>query len=151
MIFPYHKQKTKWCTNLFIKKQNIMQEFFIMKGSVNPVLEMELINDGRYDFQKSLLNDALQDSVVTFNMKSEETGILKISQANANIVLANEDSCQERYILQYKWKERDVKQEGVFYGWFEIKFNGNLTSDGVDYPKGNLIVPIEEDLRIIIK
>ena len=107
-----------------------------MKGSVNPVLEMELINDGRYDFQKSLLNDALQDSVVTFNMKSEETGILKISQANANIVLANEDSCQERYILQYKWKERDVKQEGTFYGWFEIKFNGNLTSDGVDYPKG---------------
>ena len=151
MIFPYHKQKTKRYTNLFIKKQNIMQEFFIMKGSVNPVLEMELINDGRYDFQKSLLNDALQDSVVTFNMKSEETGILKISQANANIVLANEDSCQERYILQYKWKERDVKQEGIFYGWFEIKFNGNLTSDGVDYPKGNLIVPIEEDLRIIIK
>ena len=151
MIFPYHKQKTKQYTRLFIKKQNIMQEFFIMKGSVNPVLEMELINDGRYDFQKSLLNDALQDSVVTFNMKSEETGILKISQANANIVLANEDSCQERYILQYKWKERDVKQEGVFYGWFEIKFNGNLTSDGIDYPKGNLIVPIEEDLRIIIK
>ena len=128
-----------------------MQEFFIMKGSVNPVLEMELINDGRYDFQKSLLNDALQDSVVTFNMKSEETGILKISQANANIILANDDSCQERYILQYKWKERDVKQEGTFCGWFEIKFNGNLTSDGVDYPKGNLIVPIEEDLRIIIK
>lgn len=151
MIFPYHKQKTKQYTNLFIKKQNIMQEFFIMKGSVNPVLEMELINDGRHDFQKSLLNDALQDSVVTFNMKSEETGILKISQANANIVLANDDSCQERYILQYKWKERDVKQEGIFYGWFEIKFNGNLTSDGVDYPKGNLIVPIEEDLRIIIK
>lgn len=151
MIFPYHKQKTKQYTRLFIKKQNIMQEFFIMKGSVNPVLEMELINDGRYDFQKSLLNDALQDSVVTFNMKNEETGILKISQANANIVLANEDSCQERYILQYKWKERDVKQDGIFYGWFEIKFNGNLTSDGVDYPKGNLIVPIEEDLRIIIK
>ena len=47
-----------------------MQEFFIMKGSVNPVLEMELINDGRYDFQKSLLNDALQDGVVTFNMNS---------------------------------------------------------------------------------
>jgi hypothetical protein len=128
-----------------------MQEFFIIKGSVNPVLEMELINDGRYDFQKSLLNDALQDSVVTFNMKDEETGILKISKAKANIVLANEDSCQERYILQYKWKERDVKNSGVFLGWFNISFNGNLTSDGVDYPKGNLIVPIEEGLRIIIK
>lgn len=128
-----------------------MQEFFIIKGSVNPVLEMELINDGRYDFQKSLINDALQDSVVTFNMKDEETGILKIANAKANIVLADEESCQERYILQYKWKERDVKNSGVFRGWFNISFNGNLTSDGVDYPKGNLIVPIEEGLRIIIK
>lgn len=128
-----------------------MQEFFIIKGSLNPSLEMELINDGRYDFQKSLINDALQDSIVTFSMKNEETGILKISKAKANIVLANEESCQERYILQYKWKERDVKQEGIFQGWFEIKFNGNITSNGVEYPTGNLIVPIEENLRIIIK
>lgn len=128
-----------------------MQEFFIIKGSVNPVLEMELINDGRYDFQKSLINDAIQDSIVTFSMKDEETGILKISKAKANIILANNEGCEEKYILQYKWKERDVKSQGVFIGWFEINFNGNLTSDGVEYPKGNLIVPIEEELRITIK
>ena len=128
-----------------------MQEFFILKGSVNPVLEMELINDGRYDFQKSLLNDALQDSVVTFNMKDEETGILKVAKANANIVLAEDDSCEEKYILQYKWDKRDVSKPGVYNAWFEINFNGNLTSDGIEYPTGNLIVPIEEDLRIIVK
>ena len=128
-----------------------MQEFFIFKGSLNPVLEMELINDGRYDFQKSLLNDALQDSVVTFNMKDEETGILKVAKAKANIVLAEDDSCQERYVLQYKWNKRDVSKEGVYKGWFEITFNGNITSEGIEYPTGNLIVPIEEDLRIIVK
>lgn len=128
-----------------------MQEFFILKGSLNPVLEMELINDGRYDFQKSLINDALQDSVVTFNMKDEETGILKVAKAKANIVLANENSCQERYILQYKWNKRDVSKEGIYRGWFEIEFNGNLTSENIEYPTGNLIVPIEEDLRIIVK
>ena len=128
-----------------------MQEFFILKGSLNPVLEMELINDGRYDFQKSLLNDALQDSVVTFNMKDEETGILKVAKAKANIVLAEDDSCQEHYVLQYKWNKRDVSKEGVYKGWFEIAFNGNITSEGIEYPTGNLIVPIEEDLRIIVK
>ena len=128
-----------------------MQEFFILKGSLNPVLEMELINDGRYDFQKSLLNDALQDSVVTFNMKDEETGILKVAKAKANIVLAKDESCQERYVLQYKWKKRDVSKEGFYKGWFEIAFNGNITSEGIEYPTGNLIVPIEEDLRIIVK
>lgn len=128
-----------------------MQEFYIKKGSINPVIEMELINDGRYDFQKSLINDALQDSVVTFSMKNEETGILKISKAKANIVLTDEDSCQERYILQYKWDKRDTAKEGVYNAWFEINFNGNIISDGIEYPTGNLIVPVEEDLRIIIK
>lgn len=128
-----------------------MQEFYIKKGSINPVIEMELINDGRYDFQKSLINDALQDSIVTFSMKNEETGILKISKAKANIVLTDEDSCQERYILQYKWDKRDTTKEGTYNAWFEINFNGNITSDGIEYPTGNLIVPVEEDLRIIIK
>ena len=57
-----------------------MQEFFILKGSVNPVLEMELIDDGRYSFHKSLFNEALQDSNVTFTMIDTETNIPKISK-----------------------------------------------------------------------
>lgn len=128
-----------------------MQEFFINKGSVLPVLEMELVKDGRYDFHKSLINDALQDSVVTFSMIDEETGILKVGNAPANIVAEADGGCEEKYLLQYKWQPRDVAKEGFYKGWFEIKFNGNLTSYGVDYPQGNLKVPIEEDLRVIIK
>lgn len=128
-----------------------MQEFFINAGSLNPLLEMELINDGRYDFQKSLIQDAIQDSVVFFSMVDEETGILKIANADANIVLVDEDSCEERYVLQYKWKERDIAKPGYFKGWFEIKFNGDVYEDGITFPNGNLKVPIEEDLRIIVK
>lgn len=129
-----------------------MQEFYIRQYSVNPVLEMELIADGRYDFQKSLMNDAIQDSEVTFSMKDEETGLLKVAKEKANIVLANDGGCDEKYILQYKWKERDVAKKGVFNGWFEIKFNGDLKSgDDIVYPEGNLIVPVEEELRIFVK
>ena len=127
-----------------------MQEFFIIRGSVNPVLEMEVIEDGRYDFHRSLINDALQDSTVTFSMKDSTTGLLKISKAPANIVSAMNGSCEEKNILQYKWKERDTKTPGTYIGWFEISFNGNLTSEGVEYPEGNLIVPIEEPLKIIV-
>lgn len=128
-----------------------MQEFFILKGSTNPVLEMELIDDGRYSFQKSFMNKALQDSVVTFSMIDVETNTPKISNAKANVVLANNDSCEEKYILQYQWKDRDVKNSGVFKGFFEIKFNGNISENGQVFPVGNLKVPIEEDLMIIIK
>ena len=128
-----------------------MQEFFIIQGSVNPELVLELIKDGRYDFQKTLINDALQDSVVTFSMQDEETGLLKIAKAKADIVRENNAGCEERYLLRYKWKEKDAAKAGFYKGWFEIKFNGNITQDGVEYPTGNLIVPIEEDLRIVIK
>ena len=81
-----------------------MQEFHIIHGSVNPTLEMEVIEDGRYSFHRSLINDALQDSTVTFSMRDESTGLLQISKSPANIVLAMNESCEEKYILQYKWK-----------------------------------------------
>ena len=126
------------------------QEFFIRKGSVNPVLRMELIKDGRYDFKKSMIDNAIQDSVVTFYMKDVETGLLKVAKADADIVLAQEEGCEEKYILQYKWKERDTKKEGTYEGWFEINFNGNLKEEGVDYPSGKMIVPIQEKLQIVI-
>ena len=127
-----------------------MQEFYINKGSVNPVLEMELIKDGRYDFKKSMIDNAIQDSVVKFYMKDVETGLLKVAKADADIVLAQEEGCEEKYILQYKWKERDTKKEGTYEGWFEINFNGNLKEEGVDYPSGKMIVPIQEKLQIVI-
>ena len=127
-----------------------MMEFIIKKGSVNPVLRMELIKDGRYDFKKSMIDNAIQDSVVKFYMKDVETGLLKVAKADADIVLAQEEGCEEKYILQYKWKERDTKKEGIYKGWFEINFNGNLKEEGVDYPSGKMIVPIQEKLQIII-
>ena len=126
------------------------QEFFIRKGSVNPVLRMELIKDGRYDFKKAMIDNAIQDSVVKFYMKDVETDLLKVAKADADIVLAQEEGCEEKYILQYKWKERDTKKEGIYEGWFEINFNGNLKEEGVDYPSGKMIVPIQEKLQIVI-
>lgn len=127
-----------------------MMEFIIKKGSVNPVLRMELIKDGRYDFKKSMIDNAIQDSVVKFYMKDVETDLLKVAKADADIVLAQEEGCEEKYILQYKWKERDTKKEGIYEGWFEINFNGNLKEEGVDYPSGKMIVPIQEKLQIVI-
>ena len=127
-----------------------MMEFIIKKGSVNPVLRMELIKDGRYDFKKSMIDNAIQDSVVKFYMKDVETGLLKVAKADADIVLAQKEGCEEKYILQYKWKERDTKKEGIYEGWFEINFNGNLKEEGVDYPSGKMIVPIQEKLQIVI-
>ena len=126
-------------------------DFYINRNSVNPVLRMRLFDDGRFDFKRSLINNALQDSHVFFSMKDKETGILKIAKEPAEIKVANSDSCEEEYVLQYSWKPRDVKKEGFFVGWFDIEFNGNIVENGIEYPQGNLKVPIQEELNIIIK
>jgi len=127
------------------------QEFYIIRGSINPVLRVEIINDGRYDFKKALFNNVIQDSVVKFSMRNTESGLLKIANADAEIVEASDSGCEEKYIIQYRWKERDVKDPGIYIGWFEIKFNGDIYEEGVEYPTGNLKIPIEEEIIIYIK
>jgi hypothetical protein len=128
------------------------QEFYINSGSILPVLRIELINDGRCDFNKSdVMGNALQDAKVTFSMRNVDTEILKISNAKCNIVLADNTGCEEKYVIEYKWKERDTKEKGIFQGWFTIDFNGNITENEIDYPEGRLIVPISEDLIIYVK
>ena len=128
-----------------------MQEFFINQHSVNPVLRMELVYDGKFDYKKShLFNNAIQNADVTFSMKNIENNTLKISKAKAEIVVANNESCETKYLLQYKWKERDVKEKGTYKAWFEIVFYDDIYEENVEYPSGNFIIPIEEELIINI-
>lgn len=128
------------------------QNFFINKNSVLPYLMMELYDDGRNNFHKQMImNNSLQNCTVTFSMQNIETGILKVSKSPCNIVMADDCSCGEKYIIQYKWKERDTKESGTYKGWFEINFTGNITHENMEYPTGKLIVPIIEDLLITIK
>ena len=129
-----------------------MQEFYIKKGSINPVLRMEIINDGRFDFKKALIQDALQNCDVTFSMKDAETGILKISKAPAAVVDAKMEGCEEKFVLEYQWTERDTRKEGIYEGWFNINFLGDLVSgDGTVFPSGPMVVPIQEDLIIYVR
>lgn len=129
-----------------------MQYHYINQFSLNPPLRIELINDGKYGFMKAYeFNNAIQDADVTFSMRNVIDGKLKVSKATANIVLVDQNSCDERYILEYKWKKRDVNEKGQFIGRFEITFNGDIKEEGIEYPKGNLIVPIVEELTIMIK
>lgn len=126
------------------------QYFTINKGSELPKLRVELIQDGKTDFRKFYLALQAADSV-TFTMTNLETGIKKIAKAPAEIVYDENSGCEERYLLQYTWKKRDTNESGTFVGHFHINFNDQVVTDGLVFPKGELIVPIQEDLIIIIK
>ena len=125
-----------------------MQEWYLNKNSVLPTLRMELIEDGRHDFNK--FHELIQNSSITFTMINRETGVTKIAKAPAYIKLREDGGCVEQYVICYDWKKRDVNEEGTFIGKFEIEF-GEVKNDEYTYPKGNLIMPIREDLVITIK
>lgn len=130
----------------------MIQEFYINSSATLPVLRMELINDGRNDYNK--FYEGIQDADIKFSMKDAETGILKIGNKDASVRLAETNGCVEKYIIEYKWDERDTRKPGIYKGWFEINFHGDLpeglASDGVFW-EGKLIVPIQEDLLIYVK
>lgn len=128
-----------------------MQYFYIKQGSTLNTLRVELVKDGRYDFMKaSHFDNALQNADITFTM-ADENGNLKISNAECVLAKAEAGSCDEHYVIEYHWKERDTKNKGTFYGTFKIHFNGNIAEEGEDYETGDLILPIYEPLVIVIK
>lgn len=124
------------------------QEFYINKNSILPHLRMELINDGRHDFNK--FYEAIQNATVTFTMTNVDNGIIKIANAKADIIPRENNSCVEEFVIVYKWKERDTKQNGVYNGKFKINFNSDIVNGNANYPNGELIMPIQDELFIYI-
>ena len=128
-----------------------MQYFYINQGSLLPTLRVELIKDAKYDYMKSyMFNNAIQNADVTFTMY-DKNDRLKISKSPASIVKSDKCDCMDNYIIEYKWKKRDVNESGQFLGRFEITFKNDLYESGVTYDSGNLIMPIVEDLYSMVK
>lgn len=123
-----------------------MKQFNINKNATLPYLEIEPINNGRYSFAK--LYEAIQGADVKFSMKNIDTGIWKVANAQAHIVDCTEQGCEERFKIQYRWKERDTKENGRYIAQFKITFSDDIVSGETVFPKGELIVPISEDIIV---
>ena len=117
------------------------QEFFINKNSTLPLLKMELINDGRTDFNH--FYEMIQNSTVTFSMEDASTKVIRVANEPA-IVVPKDDVCGDEYYIVYKWRARDTKYCGKYNGKFKIVF-------GEEYGGGTLLVPIQDPLVIYIQ
>ena len=125
-----------------------MKQFNINKDATLPYLEIEPVMNGRNTFRK--LYEALQNADISFSMKNIDTGIWKIANAQANIVNSTEQGCEDRFKIQYRWKTRDTKEAGRYLAKFKIKFLNDIVSGDTIFPKGELIVPIYEDIIVNI-
>ena len=107
---------------------------------------MEVINDGRHNFNKIYV--ALQAADVTFNMIDNNNGIKKIVNKKCNIVPIEGNGCIEKVKVQYQWCKNDTREKGQFKGYFKVSFKDDIVMEDMMFPKGDLIVPIAEELII---
>jgi len=117
--------------------------FSINKDATFPLLKLELIHNGKNDYDHFM--DLLQNSDIYFRMRDIDTGRYALSMVPASCVRqsTNCDDCGiENYYLVYEWKPRDTKRPGTYVGEFIIDF--------ADMDEKRLIVPIAEELFIYI-
>ena len=113
--------------------------FNINKNSTLPVLNMELIKDGRYTYKE--FNDKIQNSNIFFTMSDLNTGVKVIGKKAATLTLKSQyNGCEdEEYYLTYQFTKKQTSKPGTYMGTFIVEF-----LDG----SGTLVVPIQEELII---
>ena len=112
-------------------------EFFIKKNTTLPLLKMQVINDGRFEFNTFM--ELLETATITFSMKNEKNGVIKLSNKRAfitNKTNLNPNAPNEYYIY-YRFSNKDTNKEGRYVGQFLI--NTKI---------GTLICPLREELFI---
>jgi hypothetical protein len=116
-------------------------EFFINKGATLNVLKLELIQDGRNDFNK--FHEKIQNANIYFSMTDVVTGVKRIAKKLTGIqqVEPATDCVGDEFYIIYQFTERDTAVGGRYVGQFEIDFlDGTVT----------LLAPIREELFINI-
>jgi hypothetical protein len=114
-------------------------EFHINKNSSLPILKLELIQDGRNNYEKFF--EKIQNADIYFTMTDVVTGVKRIAKrkAGTQLVLPQSDCTGEEYYITYHFTQKETSVGGRFVGQFEIVF-----LDGT----GTLIAPIREELYI---
>lgn len=121
-----------------------INNFFIKKDSTLPELKYPLIQHIRDQYDIS--DDMLENVAVTFSMIDADTGTYRIANAPANLIINNNRAInpdEEQYTLTYRFKLKDTKKVGRFYGEFKIDFLGEGNC-------GKLTLPTEAQINILI-
>ena len=121
-----------------------LKNFFIKKDSTLPALKYPLTQ--HLLEQYGITEDMLDNVGVTFSMIDAESGIYRIANVAANLVISTDrpnNPDEMKYTLVYKFKLKDTKKSGRYYGEFKLDFlecgdNGKIT------------IPTHNQINIII-
>lgn len=115
-------------------------EFYIKKNATLPLLKLQVVKDGRSDYNKFM--NLIEVSSLFFSMVDIQTGIPKISSRPAGFVekLFIDPNVEPEYYIYYQFNNRDTSKVGRFEGQFMLRS-----------PDGVLILPIREKLYINVQ
>jgi hypothetical protein len=115
-------------------------EFFIKKNATLPILKLQVIQDGRSEYNNFM--KLLETSSIFFSMVNIETGIPKIMSKPAGIVSKTFDdpNTPTEYYIYYQFTSSDTNILARYEGQFLIKNDD-----------GNLILPIREQLFLNVQ
>lgn len=119
-------------------------DFLIRKNSTSPYIVMKVIHDS--DTDADVINKKIEDAAVTFSMVNLETGKYKVAnRAGAIYTRENPIDCPTNpleHFVYYKWREKDVNEEGIFRAEFKLNFIEDCEA---------VILPIDEELFVHVK
>jgi hypothetical protein len=112
-------------------------EWFIKKNSTLPVLKINVIKDGRSDYNRSMR--FLSDTDIFFSMVDTETNIPRITTRPAGLMskLSPLTASTSEYYVYYQFTPFDTKKVGRYKGQFLFRDD-----------TGILILPLNEDIYI---
>jgi hypothetical protein len=122
-----------------------INNFFIKKDSTLPELKYPLIQQVREKY--NITDDMLENVAVTFSMIDAQTGLYRIANVPASLVINNDrlgKPSEEKYTFIYKFKLKDTRKAGRFLGEFKIDFLGEQIGCG------KLTLPVENQINIVI-
>lgn len=121
-----------------------INNFFIKKDSTLPELKYPLIQKVREKYD--ITDDMLENVAITFSMIDADTGLYRIANVPASLVINTnrpEYSDEIKYTLVYRFKLKDTRVTGRFLGEFKLDFIG----EGLC---GKITLPTEGQINILI-
>jgi hypothetical protein len=115
-------------------------EFFIKRNATLPVLKLQVVKDGRSDYNNFM--ELLETSTIFFSMVNTQTGVPKIVSRPGGFVekIFDDPNAEPEYYIYYQFSKQDTSIEGRYEGQFLIKTF-----------EGNIILPVREKLYINIQ
>ena len=114
-------------------------EFFIGKNTTLPLLKLQVVKDGRSDYNDFM--NYIESSTIYFSMKDEKSGANKIQLKQGGFVSKTfeDPNTPTEYYVYYRFSKKETNRVGRYEGQFLFKND-----------IGTLILPIREPLYINI-